>query len=303
MNVLTDVLQRTRAQGSVFARTSLASPWGLRFAAEHAVHLHVVTRGSAWLRRGGEVRELREHDVLLLTGTTGYDLSDDPSSPAQPFRPGVALSGSTAPAVPGRTTLLCGAYDVLDRRTPLLTGLPDIVIAHGDDDHGEQLRRVLQLLETELRRDEAGAAVAADRLIDLLFVIALRTWLAQEPPQYGWWRALADPLVGTAVSALHADPSAGWTLQSLAQHVNTSRSALTHRFTTVIGVPPMTYLAQWRMTLARDLLLQRDRTIESVASAIGYGSPYAFSTAFRRHHDCSPRQWRDAQPPTLARPD
>jgi AraC-like DNA-binding protein len=41
---------------------------------------------------------------------------------------------------------------------------------------------------------------------------------------------------------------------SLGGAVGLSRAALARRFAQFVGVPPMTYLTQWRLTLASDLL-------------------------------------------------
>ena len=57
-------------------------------------------------------------------------------------------------------------------------------------------------------------------------------------------------------------------------------------------MPPVRYLADWRMTLARDLLLYQDTTLTDIAERVGYSSLYAFATAFRRHHGQPPGRWR-----------
>jgi AraC-like DNA-binding protein len=59
----------------------------------------------------------------------------------------------------------------------------------------------------------------------------------------------------------------------------------------------MKYLADWRMTLARDLLLAQDTTLAEIASRVGYSSVYAFATAFRRHHGQPPGSWRQQEAP------
>jgi AraC-like DNA-binding protein len=56
----------------------------------------------------------------------------------------------------------------------------------------------------------------------------------------------------------------------------------------------MAYLAGWRIALAADMLLEPGTTIGAVADRVGYGSPYALSTAFKRLRGVSPREHRDA---------
>jgi AraC-like DNA-binding protein len=46
------------------------------------------------------------------------------------------------------------------------------------------------------------------------------------------------------------------------------------------------------MALARDHLRTGDLTMTQIARTVGYGSPYAFAAAFRRHHGEPPGTWR-----------
>jgi hypothetical protein len=67
---------------------------------------------------------------------------------------------------------------------------------------------------------------------------------------------------------------------------------LDDRFRTVLGMPPIRYLAGWRMHLARDLLESSELGVAAIAHRVGYESEEAFSRAFKRAHGVPPRQWR-----------
>ncbi len=56
--------------------------------------------------------------------------------------------------------------------------------------------------------------------------------------------------------------------------------------------PPWSYLTGWRLALAADLLREPDATVAAVARQVGYGSSFAFSTAFKRVHGISPQEHR-----------
>jgi AraC-like DNA-binding protein len=71
-----------------------------------------------------------------------------------------------------------------------------------------------------------------------------------------------------------------------------SRAVLARRFAELVGAPPMTYLAQWRLALAADLLREPSATISKVAREVGYGTPFALSAAFKRVRGVSPREYR-----------
>jgi AraC-like DNA-binding protein len=60
----------------------------------------------------------------------------------------------------------------------------------------------------------------------------------------------------------------------------------------VVGEPPMAFLTGWRMALAADLLLEGELTVTEVSRQVGYGSPFTFSTAFKRTYGVSPRAYR-----------
>ncbi len=67
-----------------------------------------------------------------------------------------------------------------------------------------------------------------------------------------------------------------------------SRSAFSARFGFVVGCAPIEYLARWRMAIATDLLVRGAMSLERIANEIGYESPSAVSTAFRKALGCPP---------------
>jgi AraC-like DNA-binding protein len=194
----------------------------------------------------------------------------------------------------GRVVLLTGTY-LTDGEIsrPLLDALPAAVVVRRD----EWDTPLVGLLADEIARDRPGDQAVLDRLLDLLLIAALRQWASRpgsQPP--GWYRAQSDPIVGPALRLLHDDPAAEWTVARLAAAVGISRAACARRFTELVGVPPMTYLARWRLALAADLLREQGATVGQVAARVGYTSPFTFSTAFKRHYGVSPRRHRERQP-------
>ena len=98
--------------------------------------------------------------------------------------------------------------------------------------------------------------------------------------------------VGRALEKLHERPAHAWTLDELARDVGVSRSVLAERFTQLVGVPPIQYLAQWRMQLSATLLSTTTMSLAEIAEQVGYGSEAAFSKAYKRAVGVAPAEWR-----------
>ncbi len=121
----------------------------------------------------------------------------------------------------------------------------------------------------------------------------LRAWFARPggdaPSTY---RAYGDPLVGRALRLLQDNPAHPWTVATLAAEVGISRAALARRFNELAGEPPIGFLANWRINLAADLLLESGATLGSVAAEVGYATPFALSAALKRVRGVTPRTHR-----------
>src|SRR5262249_50822788 len=138
------------------------------------------------------------------------------------------------------------------------------------------LHGLLQLALSEAATPRAGTTTLLTRLTELMFVEVLRTFMESLPPeQTGWFAGLRDPYVGRALQRLHAEPDHAWTVDELGRTVGLSRSALVDRFNALIGAPPMTYLASWRIQLATRLLRESQASVADVAARVGYASETA----------------------------
>jgi AraC-like DNA-binding protein len=143
-----------------------------------------------------------------------------------------------------------------------------------------------------------GAAVMISRILDLMYIQMLRLWATSTQSSPGWLRAGMDPDIGGVLDAVHADPARAWSNAEMAQYAQLSRTTFTERFTRILGLPPMAYLTELRMELARELLLGSGETAKQVARRTGYKSDAAFNRAFARHHGRSPGQWRREHVPS-----
>ncbi|MFJ4767949.1 AraC family transcriptional regulator [Streptomyces uncialis] len=312
MDALADLLHGTSARGAVFGRSVLDPPWSLRFVGGAPLTLMTMLSGTAWvLPDGAGPVRVEPGDLVVVTGSAPHTVADTPTTAPDidvhgPDRcvtaGGVDVTGDVrldlrtcGERYEGSAMLLTGMYrgggEVGDR---LLRALPPVLRVPAEDRH----RPMLDLVAAEVARAEPGQQLVIDRMLDLLLVHTLRAWFARpEARAPGWYRALGDPVVGEALRLMHDDPARPWTVRALAEKAGVSRSALGHRFTALVGEPPMAYLAGWRVSLASDLLRTTDATVASVARRVGYADAFALSTAFKRIRGIRPTDLRRTAPP------
>lgn len=285
----------------------------LRAGGEWAVHfdrfLHVriggLVQGMCWLiLEGHEPVLLQEGDTFLLGNPPPYVLASAPDArpvPAEPIWHGADTGLVRIGAEADEDLYLCSGHIAFDERNAgLLTDLlPPLVVVRATAPHGDRLAQLIDLLATEVGVSAAGGPLVQNHLAQIVLVDMLRAHAAQTERPTGWLGALNEDGIGTALRALHADVARAWSLKELAEISHMSRSAFAQAFKKHVGVPPLEYLIQWRMSLARDALARGTMSIAELSLATGYLSESAFSTAFRRVVGTSPAQFRkqSRQPP------
>ncbi|MFI6262971.1 AraC family transcriptional regulator [Micromonospora sp. NPDC051006] len=307
MDAVSGLLDGPRAQGAFLLRSILTPPWSMAIKDEAPLTLVAVVRGDAWIVPDeGAAARLGPGDVAIIRGTGPYTVADDPATvPQVIIHPGQRCTTPDGQelfemtqlgvrtwgnGLDGPTILLTGTYTMQGAVGQRLLGaLPPLVVVRRDSWDSP----LVPLLATEIVKDDPGQEAVLDRLLDLLLIATLREWSAQPGAKApAWYTAHGDPVVGKALRLLHNNPAQPWTVASLAAQTGVSRAALARHFTALVGEPPMSYLTEWRLALAADLLREPDATVGAVAHRVGYGSSFALSTAFKRRRGVSPRQHR-----------
>lgn len=317
-DALSDVMKTVRMTGAVFFDVAARGQWASEAppreailplilpGAEALIAYHLVTEGRCFVSLiDGQPFEVKAGDIVVFTRCDPHVVSSAPGMRA-PLPAGdpphIFAQSMQLPYVvkcgdadgPPNARLVCG-FLACDSGpfNPLLENLPTIILANSSRDGATWLGELISLALREAANKGAGGEGILARFSELMFIEVVRQYLNGLPPeQVGWLAGLRDPFVSKALSLFHHCPSRDWTLAELARQVGTSRSEIAERFAGLVGVPPMQYLAKWRMQIAAGLL-NNNENIAAVAGKVGYGSEASFSRAFKKIVGMSPSYWRD----------
>lgn len=338
-DLLSDALRTVRLKGALFFVWEAGWPYvtpvpdGAAFApvilpgAQQIISYHIVTDGSGWSAVAGQAPvPLEPGDVLLVPHGDAYAMSNAVETCAASeaglvsslefFRrmaagelPFVVREGGDGA---GTTRFVCGFLGCDVRPfNPVLAALPALVRVRPRAHERGRLQALIDYTLAEAREPQPGGHCVLLQLSELLFVEVIRRLLVDLPAdQGGWLSGLRHPVVGRALMLLHRQPAEAWSLERLARAVGMSRSRFAECFTRVVGLPPMQYLAQWRIQLGARLLADGRTKVAAAAREVGYESEAAFSRAFKRLVGVPPASWRhkpdasfacDGSGPTSAR--
>jgi len=320
VDTLSEVLRTVRLTGAVYFSIEGSAPWvaetlpGSLIAphvgsgVEHVINYHVVTAGACW---GGPVGappfRLETGDVIVFPQGDPHVLSSHPGMRGRPEiefyraanRQRVPLCVSLQGGGRERAQIVCGFLGCDARPfNPLLGALPRVLHLPASRSAAAGVRPLVDLALAESTTARPGSDGVLSRLSELLFVDVIRAFTdGLDPDQVGWFAGLRDPVVGAALHKLHDQPTQRWTLVRLAREVGASRTILAQRFSRLVGMPPMQYLARWRVQMAANLLRTTRLGLAEIAERVGYGSEPALSRAFKRGLAVAPASYRRGPAP------
>lgn len=263
-DLLSQVLSQIRLSGDFVYSESLEPGSRLSLSPAEAT-ICFVTEGA--LQRGD--RTIETGDLLLLPRGMAHVDGD------------LIADGTT------RLTICRFRFDPHTLVT-LVSGLPDHIHIRREDGGG-WLGNIAYFMMAEVGDIQPGASLMISRLIDLMIIRTLRTWV-QLGGAIGWLGGLLDTRIARTLKAIHARPYDRWSLARLAATAGMSRSSFSGRFTELVGISPLRYHNNWRLTLARDTLKAGSTRVGDVALSVGYISEAAFSRAYKAQFGHSPAQ-------------
>lgn len=299
LDPITDVFTAMRTRSVLYGRLEVSAPWGFEAGPGPLACFGTISRGNCWLAVDDVPHPiaLTGGDCFLVAPGHGHALRDHPRSSTRNISE--IASGHTGQVIHWggggpSTTIICGTFAFDEAYSkPLISLLPPLIHVRADRVRTTALQTTLQLLAEETASPGAGSQLVVNRLADLLFIHAIRAYIASdECSSTGWLRALSDPQIGLTLRAIHEKIEHPWTVASLAAAGGLSRSAFALRFKNLVGEAPLEYLTRWRMYKASQILRERESKLADVANAIGYDSDGAFNKAFKRVLGVTPGEYR-----------
>jgi AraC-like DNA-binding protein len=304
LDPLTDVFTALHVKSVVHKRLEVTAPWGLSIGSYLHAKFGMIISGMCWITVQGDSPStlLTEGDCYIVSHGKPFILQDSLETPARDFievvreqeGPIISYGGG------GVHTSIIGGQFLFDGPSsqPLTNVLPSFLHLRANQTRALALQTTLQLLVSETASQDLGSQLVVNRLADILFVQAIRAYIASEERlKHGWLAALADSSIGAILRTMHQNMEYPWTVEALATTIGLSRSAFALRFKQLVGEGPMEYITRWRMYKASDLLRESEKNQMSIANMVGYDSDSAFNKAFKRIIGITPGEYRRKSAP------
>jgi AraC-like DNA-binding protein len=263
---LESLLNRSMLQVQVVAELHRCGSWYADAPSYECGLFHLVGAGRCRVESNGldEAVELEAGDLVIFPHGASHRLS-------------AANGGDTASA-----SLICGEFRFTGSgQHPLNLALPSRMVIHAAQ-ASAPFRQLATTMADVVHADCAGRHVLLNKLADALFTLAICDYSRHTGERQGLFASLADPRIARVLQAVHDHPGKAWTMQSMAALACMSRSAFAERFTQLMKLPPIQYVTQWRVSLAEQLLRDRQLSVAGIAQQLGYSSEAAFRRLFKR---------------------
>lgn len=262
---------------------------------------HVVINGHCLVERNGQPPvALEAGDVLLLPQGDGHVVYSGDTAPPRDMlrtdRDYIRVKQTQGADID--TQLLCGRLHLesASENLVLKTLPPAIVLKLGGDATCGQL---VAIIGRELAGDRPGADLIVRDLASALFVMLLRAYFETDAPAAGLLALLGARETGGAAAAMMREPARDWSLDALASASAISRATLVRKFRKICGMPPLTFLTEIRLGLARNRMVQTTASLAQIAEDVGYHSEAALSRALQRRFAVRPGALRRGADPAL----
>ncbi len=230
--------------------------------------------------KSGDGELVSEGEVCMCTAKVSIATSANACAIA------IGLSGAVAQDIAKRINAISGGY---------------LTLAAGAD--GKYGAAVANFLSAQYFDD--GKPIIKDKAATSQSAYALVCAFANEGPHsapQGKSAGTADEkegksaqLVLQAVTAIREKFGELSGIEELSDNLGVSKNHLVRVFSAAMGTPPGKYLTNMRIDAAKQLLLQRDYTLEIIAAMCGFSCSNYFCKVFKKHEGITPVEYRHTQ--------
>ena len=304
MDALSVLLQNVHLFETKYYRLNVTGNWSYSLTRQDTILFYLVMSGGFCIDVGNGPRETRAGDMIMIPSAhqhVSYALNYH-SDEAQPLDELLMSCKEHTLDLKGdgdseaSLILIECKYDKAMIR-PLLSVLPSILPEVNDEDDGrfEVIDVEIRLLTLEAEHERMGKTAVINHWASIMMIECLRVYIESLPEATeNWLKAMKDPFLTKALVAMHEMPSENWTINKLAEVAGMSRSSFAQRFKEVVGIPPLTYLMDYRLRLAARYLRLQQNSISRISGLVGYASDSTFSQAFKRVYGISPKAYRSS---------
>ena len=271
--------------------------WTLKFSPDPELIFGMVNEGFCQVREDTGNTILLQGGDFLLTSTASNLMIVGPSQEGRHYHAEQICKGTATrkrePFRDGLTTRITAghaSFAATRNANALAAGLSVVVRREA----ANRVRLTLACLEEESRATYSPSSSIQQKLMQVLVSQASQSASLRLGP----FSRFDDPAsvtgVNAAVRAMRSEPAREWTVASLAAVAFMSRSVFARRFELVIGMPPLRFLRESRMSNAKRALLG-GASIKETAALAGFQSDKAFRTAFRQRFDQRPDAFRGSR--------
>lgn len=267
MDRLSTLLSNFKVKTKVFSQGTLCGQHAFDIS-EKLGHIHIIKRAPLEIILSDRVIQIDEPCLVFFSKPTPHTFK--------------SINNDGADMVCATVTIGNGLNN------PLTLGLPDCLVIPFSQMVG--FDQLLELLYFEAFENRCGKKEALNHLMDYLVIRMYRYAIQENLIENSAISGLADPKISKAVLAIHEQPNQNWSLESLANEANMSRSRFAEYFKDKVGISPMNYLTEWRISLATKYLID-GRPIKTLHKSLGYSSPTSFARSFQQRLGLTPKEW------------
>ncbi len=178
-DVLSSVLRSLRFKASVFFHASYCGSWDVDTSGSGRCTFHLIASGNCFLHLPDDSDAIRlsAGDLIVFPRDAVHRISDNEN-------PNICGDEAEVCDVEETTELICGYFDFDDpRRNHIINALPETVLVKGNDNQVEpRLQTMIDLMKSETENTTAGSDVVVDKLSEILFIYALRSYINEQAP-------------------------------------------------------------------------------------------------------------------------